>query len=241
MGIVTLKALYAPKEGNSDAQYEDAFAVSSVDSPVFTVALADGASSAGFARDWAERLTKTFVAANGFPDTDDEAAAIIAHLGREWRETAAEKAVSWHAQEKLENGSAATLLVVTFDTVARTWKARAMGDICIFLIRKEKLRYAFPLTRAAQFNDRPTLLSTEIGSRVLMPVAIRYEEKYEPGDRFLLMTDAFSQWFLKEFESRRRPWNDFPTTQLALASWLKPRRDKGLMKNDDVTLLDLIL
>ena len=59
------------------------------------------------------------------------------------------------------------------------------------------------------------------------------------ADRFLLMTDAFSQWFLKEFESRRRPWNDFPTTQQALTNWLKPRRDKGLVKNDDMTLLDL--
>lgn len=239
--MATLKILFAPKEGNTDVEYEDAFAYSDLNAPIFTVALADGASSAGFAKEWAERLTQTFAAANAFPAADADAAKIIAKLGAEWRISATEKATSWHAQEKLENGSAATLLVVTFDAAAKTWTARAMGDVCLFLVRKGKLRYAFPLTRAAQFDDRPALLSTEIGSRAEMPPAIRYTEKYEDGDRFLLMTDAFSQWFLKEFESRRRPWNDFPTTQQALTNWLKPRRDKNLIKNDDVTLLDLTL
>ena len=97
--MATMKAIYAPKEGNTEAQYEDAWAASPLDAPVFTIAVADGASSAGFARDWAEILTRTFAAANQFPESDAEAAALIAALGKNWRVTATEKATSWHAQE----------------------------------------------------------------------------------------------------------------------------------------------
>ena len=119
-----------------------------------------------------------------------------------------------------------------------------MGDVCIFLVRKGKLRYAFPLTRAAKFDDRPSLLSTEIGSRAEMPPVLRYTERYEDGDRFFLMTDAIAEWFLKEFEGKRRPWENLPYAQpvpTIPAAWLKPRRDKGQMKNDDVTIVELIL
>ena len=108
--MATLRALFAPKEGNSEAEYEDAFAFSDLNAPIFTVALADGASSAGFAKQWAERLTQTFAAANHFPAADAAAAEIIAGLGAEWREAVTAKASSWHAQEKLENGSAANPL-----------------------------------------------------------------------------------------------------------------------------------
>jgi len=232
------RALSAPKEGNSEAQYEDAFAHTPLDGETFTVAVADGASAAGFAREWACLLVRAFTDGE-LPAGDAEAAEAVAALGRDWRESVGGRATSWHAQEKLESGSAATLLVVTWDRAKGTWSARSVGDVCVFLVRGKRLRYAFPLTKARKFDDRPALVSTEVGARSPMPDLVRYVERFEEGDRFLLMNDALAAYFLTEFDAKRRPWNDLPETPEALGPWLKVRRDAGRIKNDDVTLVDV--
>jgi hypothetical protein len=236
----TLRALHAPKEGNSQAQYEDAFAHTLLDGDTITIAVADGASSAGFAREWANLLVRAFIE-RPFPTSDTEAADIVAALGRDWRESVGGRAVSWHAQEKLDSGSAATLLVATWDRGKGIWEARSVGDVCLFLVRAGRLRYAFPLTKARKFDDRPALLSTEVGPRTPQPRFVRYVERFEAGDRFLLMTDALAAYFLAEFEAKRKPWADLPETPEALGPWLKARREEGRMKNDDVTLVDVIV
>lgn len=238
----TLRILYAPKEGNRDDQYEDAVAHTPLDptAPSLTIALSDGASAAVYAREWANLLVARFADGSSFPATDSEVAAIVAEQGEQWRARTAGKSDAWWAQEKLPSGSAATLLVVTWDQERRTWSARSVGDVCLFVVRNNRLKYAFPLTRSHRFDDRPALLTSETGKpRVSFPPVVRYEAPYEPEDRFLLMTDALSAWFLAEFEARRKPWNDLPVEGEALTRWLKNLRDKGRMKNDDVTLVDL--
>lgn len=238
---ISLHALYAPKEGNTEEQYEDAFAHSPLEDPAtLTVVVADGASSAVFAREWATLLATTF-AANPFPATDAEMAKVIGALGKDWRADVEKKATTWWAQEKLPNGSSATLLVVTWNRETLTWEARSIGDVCIFLIRNNRLRFAFPLTKSTKFDDRPALVSTEVGKREKLPKVTRYVEKYEEGDRFLMMTDALSAFFLTEFETKRKPWNDLPDSLEKLLPWLKTHRDSGSLKNDDVTLVDVRL
>lgn len=243
-----VRVLHAPKEGNTADEYEDAFAVqpSSPSSLVshpssITVAVADGASSAVFAREWARLLVEEFAAAPP-GEQDGEAGKRIARLGQTWRErvsNGATKKLPWYAQEKLPHGSSAALLVVTWDVAANTWSAQAVGDSCLFVVRKDRLHYAFPVTKSAGFNDRPALLSTE--AHALPPSFVRFGASFEPGDRFLLMTDALAAWFLAEWEKRRRPWNDLPADETALAAWLKARRDAGTMKNDDVTLVEVTI
>jgi hypothetical protein len=237
----TLRILNAPKEGNQDDQYEDAVAHTTLDpaAPTLTVALSDGASSAVFAREWANLLVNRFANGSAYPDADAEVAEAVAELGASWRERVEGKATTWWAQEKVPSGSAATLLVVTWNREQKTWCARAVGDVCLFVIRNGKLKYAFPITKSGRFDDRPSLLSTEKGRPAVK--VTRFETAYEPDDRFLLMTDALAAYFLAEYEARRKPWNDLPTDTSALDAWLKPLRDKGKMKNDDVTLVDLTL
>jgi hypothetical protein len=241
-GGISLRILRAPKEGNSPEQYEDACAHTPLDvGASLTVALSDGASSAVFAREWAARLVGAFGDGSRFPDEDGAFARCVAELGREWRCEVENKATSWHAQEKLASGSSATLLVTTWDLAARKLAARAVGDVCLFLVRRDRLRYAFPLKESRRFGDRPDLLSTEIGAGAPCPSVLGFDTAYEPGDRFLLMTDALAAWFLHQYELKRRPWNDLPTSDAALTAWLKTRRDDGTLKNDDVTLVDLTL
>lgn len=239
---LTVRVLCAPKEGNTDDQYEDACAFTPAESGtdgILTVALADGASSAIFARQWAGLLTEAFGTGEPFPTENSEFAAKVAELGRKWRGEVEGKATTWHAQEKLASGSSSTLLVVTWYRDEMRWEARSIGDVCLFVVRQERLKFAFPVTRSAKFGDRPELLSTE--EKKAAPKVVRFGAAYESGDRFLLMTDALSAWFLGQWERKRKPWNDLPTTEEALGPWLKKHRDSGELKNDDVTIVDIIL
>jgi hypothetical protein len=240
MPIPTLCVLHAPKEGNQDDQYEDAVAHTALDAAAaeLTVALSDGASSAVYAREWANLLVGRFANGEPYPAADKDVATVVAELGKQWREQAEGKSTSWWAQEKVPSGSAATLLVVTWDREKSSWKARVVGDVCLFVIRADKLKYAFPITKSNRFDDRPSLLSTKAGKPFKVT---RFETTYEAGDRFLLMTDALSAWFLAEYEAKRKPWNDLPADNAALAAWLKSLRDNSRIKNDDVTLVDLVL
>lgn len=248
MGLsFTLRALSAPKEGSTEAQYEDAWAVSDAGeatgvvtaAPRLTVALSDGASSAVFARDWARRLVAAFSAGDtdAASVTDADLAAVVAAEARTWREEAETRATSWHAQEKLESGSAATLLIATFDGEARRWDAVAIGDVCLFLVRAGRLKFAFPVTKSAGFDDRPSLLSTELRSP--FPAVKRFGAPIEPGDCFFLMTDAIAAWFLAGFERKQRPWESLPADPAAFPVWLQAERERGAMKNDDATVVEV--
>ena len=55
-------AFRLPKAGNSDADYEDAFAIGEN-----CVAIADGATESSFARAWAEALVQGFTSVEATP------------------------------------------------------------------------------------------------------------------------------------------------------------------------------
>ena len=126
-----------------------------------------------------------------------------------------------------------------WDLKKNTWRAHSLGDVCVFVVRDNRLKYAFPITKSAKFDDRPTLATTE--PLPTPPKVLRFGAACEPGDRFLLMTDAWAAYFLAEWEARRKPWNDLPPGDNQLPRWLKSRRDSGKLKNDDVTVVDLTI
>lgn len=234
-----VRTLHAPKEGNTEEQYEDAFrcGVSGEDARL-TVTVADGASSAVFARQWAQLLVDAFHESPALGAADGELREAVARLGDAWREEVTGRAKSWYAQEKLPQGSSAALLVAQWEPARGTLRAMAVGDACLFVVRNDRLRFGFPVTRAHAFGDRPPLLSTE--ARGEAPPFLRFETPFQAGDRFLLMTDALAAWFLGTFEARRKPWNGLPQDEEAFAAWLKQRRDAGEIKNDDVTLVEVV-
>jgi hypothetical protein len=244
----TLRAFYAPKDGSTDAQYEDAWAATEAGeasglvtaSSEMTVAVSDGASAAIFARDWARRLVAAFTTGElGSGATDKQIAGVAVREGALWRTEVETKATSWHAQEKLQTGSAATLLVLTLSGDDRKWSAFAVGDVCLFIVRGGKLKYAFPVPKSTGFDDRPALLSTE--ARAPFPTVKRFGNTLEPGDRVLLMTDAIAAWFLTDFEKKRRPWETLPSDPETFAAFVQKERDAAKMKNDDATMIEILV
>ena len=237
LAALSFRARCAPKHGDSENEYEDAYAPRSGPAPgaqVFTVAVSDGASSSIFAREWARLLADEF--ASG-PFDEATAGPRIAALGRRWREQVSGRPLPWYAEEKLAQGSHATLLAVTWDLAGGSWSAHAVGDTCLFVVRDRRLRVAFPLTRSVAFDSRPRLLSTH-GDRPLAPFQ-KAAGTFTGRDRFLLMSDALAVWFLARVEADKQPWDELPAGDADWREWLRAQRTGGGLRNDDVTCVEV--
>ena len=236
------RSLWVPKEGNTDLQYEDASADTLIPDGARLIAVADGASAAVFARNWAQILTKGFTNDTLLPSDDDAFFAKVTELGDLWRaEVGASesggKARAWWAEEKIPQGSAASLLLVHFGL--EKWTALGVGDVCLFAVENDRLKWSFPLTKSKQFSNRPALLTTDLASLKERPKVIRHSAPIAAGTRYFLLTDALSHWFLSEHEKRKKPWEILPETPETFASWVAARRTDRSLHNDDVTLIEI--
>ena len=224
------------KAGNSAEEYEDAFAAAAG-----RFAVADGASEASFAADWAKLLAEGFVAADGKPW---QGLDWLPPLRQRWAAAVDGRALPWYAETKRDAGAYATLLGLALQPPSGkkpgTWRALAVGDSCLFHTRGGRVLAAFPLERSAAFGRQPPLLGSRPGGPE--PESEQARGRYRAGDRFLLMTDALAQWFLAEEEEGFCPAEDVAKLLAAVdpvaafVSWVGERRGKGL-RNDDVTLV----
>jgi hypothetical protein len=225
-------AWWAPKSGHAANEYEDAFAVESAS---LRFAVADGASETSFAKQWAELLVERFVHE---PPTAAELREWVAPMQEAWVGEHQGKAQAWYAEAKARDGAFSSLLGVAIDE--NRWRALAVGDTCLFVVRAGKLERAFPLARAAEFNNSPVLLSSVARSNSRVWDDVRSDEgELRERDQLLLMTDALAQWFLVESEMGRRPWAALAraTTPEAFGAFIDCLRGGGALRNDDVTLV----
>jgi hypothetical protein len=237
------RAFHLAKRGNAADEYEDAFAG---DPGRGRFAVADGASESSFAAEWARLLADGFVASPGRPWRDTD---WLAPLRRRWAAAVDGRPLPWYAEAKREQGAFATFLGICFRPPRRgrkaaVWRALAVGDSCLFRTRKGRLRQASPVTRAADFNNLPALLgSRERPADTPAGAVQRLRGRWRPGDRFLLMTDALAEWYLRQTEEGGRPAEgvgrllaeDAP--EGAFAAWVEEGRERHGLRNDDVTLL----
>jgi hypothetical protein len=108
------------------------------------------------------------------------------------------------------------------------------------------LRTSFPLARAADFDATPYLVGSRSDPHEVAGRAAVATGTWEPGDGFLLMSDALARWFLAEGEAGRRPQDEIDGLPDqghpdAFRAWVDDlRRDRGL-RNDDTTLVRVVL
>jgi hypothetical protein len=222
------RAFAVPKDGHAADECEDAFACNN---PAGRFAIADGASESIYAGEWARLLCEAFVADSS---AGDGIGPWLGSAQKRWRDHVRDRPAPWHVAEKLEDGAFATFLGVVVDPAGR-WRAVATGDSCLFLVRDDGLRRAFPVEAAAAFGTRPALIGSRQRGRVR---AAGVGGTLQAGDRFMLMTDALAEWFLAEHEAGRAPWRELAErTADDFAGWVVGRRAEGRLKNDDVTLL----
>lgn len=231
-----MKTWWLPKAGLAEAEYEDAFwppggRYENVEA--FHAAIADGATEASFSREWARRLVRFYCAARTLQyDWLD----IVPRAQGSWLRRIGGRALPWYAEEKLRMGSFAAFLGLTLSS-AGVWESSAIGDSCLFQMRSGAMVAGWPVEDSARFAERPLLLSTRAGPGQVRDQMLYTMGGWEPGDEFLLMTDALAAWFLRECEQSGSPaclalGDSFP-------AWIAGLRAEARIRNDDVTLCHL--
>lgn len=242
---IRTEAFHVPKHGNAEQEYEDAFfppEAQARELSGFRCAVADGASESAFADLWAQLLVRSF----------GRRRMRLARLRKLWQRAIAGRPMPWYIENKIVHGAHAAFVGLSIrdgrakgagngiHPAARSWRAVAVGDSCVFQVRNEVLVTVGPLDTAEAFNNNPFLLASK------QPQRIRRCEDYvsllsgtwQPGDAFYLATDALSQWLLAEHEAKRPAW---PLLR-ALGSETFERlvgklRESDALHNDDTTLL----
>lgn len=247
--IVT-HAAWRPKDGHSEDEFEDAFAVTEPGLP-FRAAIADGATESAFSGGWARALTAGFVrgranAASRSELEDGSRGAglrpVIQQARSRWKP---EPDARWYVAAKAAEGAHAAVLGLEIDHAG--WRAEAVGDCCLFHVRDGRLLRSWPMTSADAFSNRPPLVSSRHTSIASGPAAAADLEidaasgAWQPGDAFMLGTDAIAQWLL-----RQEPFpavGDAPKTKRLQAELdaLVSRAASSGMRNDDATLVAVVI
>jgi hypothetical protein len=239
-----IKVFSCPKSGNSEEEYEDAWAHRHTRTPAgIRVAVADGATESSFAKLWAVLLAESYAR------SDVAGAEFLARLGaarRLWRGRLAGRPLPWFASEKAEQGAFAAFLGVQIDAHTKQWTALAVGDCCLMQVddvgKRMRVLKAFPLEKSSQFTMSPYLIGSKSDAEPPTERIHISKGSLRDGDMLLLATDAVAAWLLKRHEDGRPLWRWLYrklSTPESFAALVAYGRKTGL-RNDDFTLVRVI-
>lgn len=227
-----------PKLGNPDDENEDAFAF---DVQHGRIVVSDGASSSFASRDWSRALCDEFVNDPRALDTPESFGAAVTRAVQRWTTSVAPTGqVAWYAQQGLDRGAFATLLVVEIAMVDKRerWRAAAVGDSCLIQLRRAaggwNIVTSFPMAVGEKFTSYPNLLQTN--SPDVVTGLAWAEGELKSGDILIAATDAVSEWMLGPHSSAAtglvsNVWPD------QLIAEFKRLRESSEMVNDDCTIV----
>ena len=232
------RQLLLPKLGHEPSECEDAIAV---DTENCRFAVADGATEAFDARNWAQRLAQSWVQ-NTSASTLEEFREWVAAEGRELRDSWNGLSLSWYSEEKARTGSFAALVGVELDlkTDEPSWKAIALGDSCLLHCRQGRLLKSLPLCRSESFNSAPVLVASDTSMHdACMKSVVIDSARCESGDVLWLLSDGVASWYLERFEKAEQVSNEFFETRDddELKRFFDDERLTGRMRNDDVAVV----
>lgn len=181
-----------PKTGNTAAENEDATAA---DPSRLRFAVADGATEGWQSGGWASHLATAYVRR---PPSPADFPRWLGFVRRKWSPPAESGAAPWYAEVKRDQGAFATLVGIEFRRAAKesrlAWKAVAVGDSCLLVLRDGKFEATFPLSSPAEFGNRPPLIPSAADRPCPKPEWLAGHA--QPGDLFLLATDAVARYLL---------------------------------------------
>lgn len=233
-----LRQLLLPKLDQEASECEDAIAI---DAQTCRFAVADGATEAFDARNWAERLAQHWVQRKSTL-TIEEFREWVAAEGRELHDSWNGLTLSWYSEEKARKGSFAALVGVELDfkSDSPSWKAIALGDTCLLHCRQTTLVKSLPLDRSESFNSAPVLVASDSSlHESSMQSVVADSGTCQNGDVLLLMSDAVASWCLQRFEN-----GDFDVEQFLgvktdeeLREFFDTERVAGRIRNDDLAIV----
>lgn len=243
--MISVTEFHRPKAGNSEKEYEDAFAWNEEKS---AVAIADGATESSFSALWARALVSTFVERP--PDFSRNDREVIRDIHREarrkWYEAINWEKLSWFQRNKAMLGSYSTLLGLQIEEGSgnRRFRCMAIGDSCLFRISLDRME-SFPFSDSRDMGNTPRLLWSGIAGEKGMASDVEIpgiEVQYgwvRKGDMLMLATDALSRWMLEH--KTEKPWRLLEGSGEDMEAFVSALVERGEMKNDDITLLTVII
>ena len=233
-----LRQLLLPKLDQDASECEDAIAV---DTQSCRFAVADGATEAFDARNWAERLAQHWVQRNSTL-TVEEFREWVAAEGRELHDSWNGLTLSWYSEEKARKGSFAALVGVELDLKSESvsWKAIALGDACLLHCRNGTLVKSLPLKCSESFNSAPVLVASDSSLHEnSMQSVVTDSGTCQNGDVLLLMSDATASWCLQRFENRDLDVEEFLSVKSdeELQEFFDSERMAGRIRNDDLAIV----
>lgn len=227
-----------PKLGHDESECEDVIAV---DPETGRFAVADGATEAFDARNWAERLAQRWVR-TGSTLTAEEFRKWVAVQGQELRDSWEGLNLSWYSEEKARTGSFAAFVGLEIDLTSKSpsWKAIALGDACLVHRRSGVLLKSFPLSRSDSFNAAPVLVASDSSLHESAMQSLVVESgSCEYGDVLLLLSDAIASWYLQRLEQDDLDPDAFLRTAQTeeLNRFFDDQRSTGKMRNDDLAVV----
>ena len=246
------KRFWSPKAGNRDEEYEDASRVTypqrmgTSGRGLARVAVSDGASESAFAREWANVLTDAF--ASRTPDLEDLSEESLndwlVPTQSEWHDMVPWDRIPWHGEAKARAGAFATLLGLTIGalpgaSVRLAWRAVAVGDCCLFVVRDDELHLSFPIENHLEFDNNPALICSNPDSVDGLWEEVKQDSgECSVGDLLILATDAIAAWFLASNADDGKPWEIVSAlNESTWRDWVDERRREGSMRNDDTTVV----
>jgi hypothetical protein len=222
-------------------------------------AIADGASTAYLSGLWAGTLVDEFGLCESEITNKNFLDLVQTLIDKKWTARLTDytknredegKPLSWYDEMALQNGAASTFLEISFALEENKFKenfsALAIGDSCLFHVRNDDLVTKFPLNSSADFDNSPLLISSDSKRNANLQEKIAYlkDQSIATGDQILLMTDALASWFLQEYEKEAKPWEIIgkkAVNKTSFSEWVEELRENKLIRNDDVTLMILII
>jgi hypothetical protein len=151
----------------------------------------------------------------------------------------------------LEQGAFGTFLGLVLEQTSSSsgserWHGIAVGNICSFQVRADRLQHVFPLRRSVEFEMTPWMIGTHTAvGEPLQQSTVRAIGEWQAGDRFWLMTDALGRWFLEQVESGNKPWvtleHLFRGAQETLTAWVQYLRESRKLPRQDLALVAVSL
>lgn len=209
-------------------------------------AVADGATRSLFPKQWAELLVNRFCEKNGLSLEEGNWQEWITPLQQDWlkqvtaivQET--KRFISIDRLSKSES-AAATFIGLEFDKDKMEWKAGIVGDSCLFQIRNSQLMASYPIKQSEDFDNHPEAFASFEKDNYAKPQIVK--GMAEPGDQFILATDALAKWIIQHEEAGQLEAALNRLTALTddaeFARFVEEVRDTEdiPLVNDDVTLL----
>ena len=170
-------------------------------------AVADGATLSFFPREWATLLVEHFCKNPDLSLMKKSWRAWIAPIGEKWYEQIEEKVNEqspWYVKNpyNTKEPAVSTFIGIKFNKDCGEWEAMIVGDSCLFHQSDTQSDTGFKsylIEDSADFTNYPEVFASYAKDNHSEP-KFRHG-KANPGDTFILATDALAKWILEHKEA----------------------------------------